>query len=330
MPKMQYETINLSEATRARIDQANAIIETYAADGYDLTLRQLYYQFVARGLIPNKQSEYKKLGNVISKGRRAGLIDWEAIVDRTRDLRSLSTWESPASIVAAVASQFRCDWWATQPTYVEVWFEKDALLGVFERAANARRVPYFSCRGYTSDSEIWSAAQRLRRESRRGGRRRDVVILHFGDHDPSGLDMTRDIRERLVLLGAPRTLDVRRLALNMDQITQYDPPPNPAKETDSRFAEYSVVYGDESWELDALEPSVLATLVADEVDTLVEAESWDNERLREKRGRAELAAISDEYAAVVEQFAPDVTVSLDDLDEEDLDEEEDEGEEDDA
>jgi hypothetical protein len=317
VPKIAYEHLNLSDKTLKTIALANDIIHTYAAQGYDLTLRQLYYQFVSRDLLPNKQTEYKRLGDIVSKGRRAGLIDWNAIVDRTRNLRSLGAWDSPSDIIAASASQFRYDWWAKQPVYVECWFEKDALMGVFERAANKYRVPFFSCRGYTSDSEVWSAAQRMASKARGG---KSTVVLHFGDHDPSGIDMTRDIRDRLRLFGAGR-VDVRRLALNQDQIDLYNPPPNPAKESDSRFVEYQALHGDESWELDALEPTVLGALVRDEVATLVEQSIWDAERLREAQARAELQEISDNYDDIAAAYPPR-TVTVDDLDE---DEEDDDG-----
>lgn len=301
-PKIRYEQHAFKSATLETIAQANRIIETYRAQGYDLTLRQLYYQFVSRDLIANKQPEYKRLGDVISKARRAGLIDWNAIIDRTRNLQSLSTWESPEAIIDAVSEQFRYNRWLTQPCYVEVWFEKDALMGVFERVANRYRLPFFSCRGYTSDSEVWGAAQRL--ASKKGQKK---IILHFGDHDPSGIDMTRDIGDRLRLFGVGK-LDVRRLALNMNQVEQYNPPPNPAKETDSRFAGYSALHGDESWELDALEPTVLAALVESQMSTIIDLAAWDAEVEREQQAKGELAAISARYADVADLVADDVVI----------------------
>lgn len=294
MPRIRYERHDFKEATLATIVQAREIIDEYSAQGYSLTLRQVYYQFVSRGLLENKQTEYKRLGDIISKARRAGMIDWQAIVDRTRNLQQLPSWESPSDIVAAVAQQFRYDRWEHQPTYVEVWFEKDALMGVFERPANQLRLPFFSCRGYPSDSEVWAAAQRL--EAKGAGR--DKVVLHFGDHDPSGIDMTRDIRERLELFGAG-FVEIRRLALNMDQVEEYQPPPNPAKESDSRIAGYREIHGDESWELDALEPRVLAQLVTDEVDTLIEREQWEEDVEREREARQELQMLSDNYEEIV-------------------------------
>lgn len=292
MPLIRYETTKFRGDTLAVIVAANAIIEEYDAQGYNLTLRQLYYQFVARDLIPNTQQSYKRLGDIVSKARRAGLIDWNAIVDRTRNLQSLSQWHGPSDILNAVAQQFRQDRWAEQPFYVEVWFEKDALMGVFERVAHRLRLPFFSCRGYTSDSEVWSAAQRLRSHVAQR-----VVILHFGDHDPSGIDMTRDIRDRLSLFGA--RVDVRRLALTMDQIERYTPPPNPAKETDSRFADYQSKYGDESWELDAMAPDVLAALVEDEIRDLVDTDAWEAHVEGEQQERERLSAIADHYPKII-------------------------------
>ena len=224
MPCIEYKTINFTEATRKTILSANAIIRQYRAEGYILTLRQLYYQFVARALIGNKQTEYNRLGSIINDARLAGLIDWKSIEDRTRNLRVLSHWDSPADIINSAAVSYREDLWKEQDYRVEVWIEKDALLGVIENVCDEFDVPYFSCRGYVSQSEMWSAAQRIIGCEGDG---KKVVILHLGDHDPSGLDMTRDIRDRLELFEAGP--EVIRIALTEEQIAEYDPPPNPAK-----------------------------------------------------------------------------------------------------
>lgn len=306
-PMICYEDRKFGVDRLAMIKKANEIIAIYAAQGYDLTLRQLYYQFVSRDLIANKQSEYKRLGACISEGRRAGLIDWDAITDRTRNLQSLGTWESPEEILAQDAREFRYDRWDSQPCYVEVWFEKDALMGVFERVAHEMRVPFFSCRGYTSDSEVWGAAQRL--ASKFDDEGKEVIVLHFGDHDPSGIDMTRDIRDRLSLFGAA-DVEIRRLALNMNQVRRYKPPPNPAKETDSRFVGYQDLYGDESWELDALEPTVLAALVRGEIRGLLDDGAWETDIKREKVARAQLQSLSDNYSKIAKRLR--VTIDEDD------------------
>ena len=293
--KIEYVKFNFAAKTISVIEQANQIIAAYAAQGYDLTLRQLYYQFVSRDLIANKQSEYKRLGSIINDARLGGLIDWNAITDRTRNLVDLAHWSNPAEIVEVCAQQFRNDKWADQCLRIEVWIEKDALSGVFNRVCNEEDIPYFSCRGYTSQSELWGAAMRHVRHQRRGQK---VTVLHFGDHDPSGIDMTRDITDRLHMFGADTT--VERMALNMAQVEEYSPPPNPAKDTDSRFTGYSDIYGDESWELDALEPNVLAQLVRDRVEALKDADRWEESVKIEEKHRKDLTSVSNMWEYVVE------------------------------
>lgn len=279
MSKILYVRKKFRPDSLARIEQANVIIEEYEAQGFSLTLRQLYYQFVARGYLENTERAYKGLGTLISDGRLAGLIDWDAIEDRTRNLQLLSRWENPAHAMTSIIDQYHIDWWHDQPYRVEVWIEKEALAGVFEQVCNEWDVPFFCCRGYTSQSEMWRAAVRLDSYPNQ-----QPVILHFGDHDPSGIDMTRDTVDRLrMFMDKPLQLD--RLALNMDQVRQYDPPPNPAKVTDSRFARYVEVYGDESWELDALEPQVLANLVEQAVAGYVDSDRLDETQKSESQHR---------------------------------------------
>jgi hypothetical protein len=115
-------------ATLAMIEQANAIIAEYQADGLRLTLRQLFYQFVARALLPNTFQNYKRLGGIITGGRDGGLIDWDALEDRVREVITHSAWDSPADIIAGAAGSYQEDLWATQRYRPEVWIEKAALL----------------------------------------------------------------------------------------------------------------------------------------------------------------------------------------------------------
>lgn len=272
MPYICYRKKKFGASALKTISLANEIIADYKSQGFELTLRQLYYQFVSRDLIPNSQREYKNLGTIINDGRLAGLIDWNAIIDRTRNLVSPSTWNSPKEIVEACASQFRSDKWEDQTIRVEVWVEKDALVGVVEKACDRFDVPFFACRGYTSQSEMWSAAQRLAGYVDDG---KDVLVIHLGDHDPSGIDMSRDIEERLHEFGCG-AIEVKRIALNMDQVQQYNPPPNPAKLTDSRCRNYMEIHGDESWELDALEPKIIVEMIEDEISQVLDQDAWDD------------------------------------------------------
>ncbi len=306
MPKIKYASFKFRQTTTEMIDRASQIIQAYQAQGLDLTLRQLYYQFVSRNWIANNDKEYNKLGNVISDARMAGLIDWDAIVDRTRYVREQSHWGSPADIVAACAGQFRLDKWARQPNYIECWIEKDALVGVIEGVCRQHDIPYMACRGYASASEVWRAGHnRIRRELQRdhdGCVQREATVLYLGDHDPSGIDMTRDVGERLrQFIGEPlcKHLSVVRVALNMEQIELYDPPPNPTKVTDSRATAYIDQFGHECWELDALDPVVIREMIEAEVLSRRDDELWDEAVQEEQAARSRLAAVAENWDDVV-------------------------------
>lgn len=295
--QIEYKSINFRSASLDLIKRVNGIISEYHSKGYDLTLRQVYYQLVARDVIPNNERSYKNLGNLISDGRLAGLIDWNAIIDRTRNLNRNSHWNSPAELVEACSEQFKFDKWEGQENYVEVWVEKDALKGIVGKVCGKLDVPYFSCRGYVSQSEMWEASQRLLLESAK----RDTYIIHLGDHDPSGRDMSRDIVDRLEVFGCyPR---FNRIALNMDQIDQYNPPPNPTKITDSRADAYISEFGNECWELDALQPEVIDRLIHAEVSSVLDMVQFNAMKQKEKDARKLLVNISSHWKEIENEYS---------------------------
>ena len=284
MPRICYEDHEFRKNSLDLISQASDILAEYEAQGYSVTIRQLYYQFVSRGLISNSQRSYNRIKSLMGKARLAGLIDWLSIEDRSRHVVSVQHWESPAKIIDAAAKSYRIDKWEGQAHRPEIWIEKEALAGVIAGVCQELDVSFFACKGYASLSEKWRAAQRLRKMLWNG---QTPVILHLGDHDPSGFDMTRDIEARLGLfVGSPVELD--RIALNMSQIEEYDPPPFWVKETDSRTPEYVRRYGTRSWELDALQPSVIVELIRDAVLALRDEEMWNAKVAEEEEHRAAL------------------------------------------
>jgi hypothetical protein len=282
-------------ATLAVVEQAIGIIAEYQAQGFTLTLRQLFYQFVARDLIKNTFNEYKRLGVIIRNARDGGLIDWSAIEDRTREVNTHSAWDSPADIVRSAADTYCNDPWESQRWRPEVWIEKDALLGVIEDVCTEYRVPYFAHRGNNSQTLQYQAGKRFSGYLRQG---LNPLVLHLADHDPNGIDMTRDNRERLALY-ARAEVEVRRVALNMDQVRRYRPPPNFAKEGDTRTSGYREQFGtDKCWELDALSPTVISDLIRDELEQLIEPKAWRKALAREERGRKLLEAAAANWTKV--------------------------------
>jgi hypothetical protein len=285
----------------------NQVCEEYAAQGYNLTLRQVYYQFVARGWGENGQKAYKRLGDTISEGRMAGLIDWSHIEDRARNVAgSFAGWDDPGQFIEGVKDGYYEALWEGQVYRPEVWVEKESLVDIVARACGRRRVPHLACKGYMSQSEMYSAAKRMRRRWLDG---LQPLVIHLGDHDPSGVDMTRDIEDRLSLMAGFR-VDVRRVALNMDQIEEYQPPPFWAKVTDSRARGYIAEYGEDSWELDALDPPVLDAVIQGAVEPLVDGTAWDEAEARQRENQDRINTIADRWGDLEDRW-DDVLAVLD-------------------
>lgn len=283
--KEQFISKRFSSQSLDKVIQAEVIINEYERQGFQLTLRQLYYQFVSRGYIKNTPREYARLGSVINDARLCGLIDWDAISDRSRYLRSRTHWDSPRQIIESAIHGYYVNKWQDSDQYVEVWVEKEALIDIVEQITRLWDCPCFACKGYVSQTAMYEAAQRF---ASYGGVC-DCTLFYLGDHDPSGLDMTRDIQERLNTFGGG--VEVERLALNMDQIREHNPPPNPAKTTDSRFKGYILEHGRESWEVDALEPKILSQLIENAILSKLDKEVWNQNVQREEREKAKMIGL---------------------------------------
>lgn len=303
-----------------RIEQLAAIVDEYQQQGLRLTARQLYYQCVTRMIVPNKDTEYKKLTALLTDARYAGMIDWDAIEDRGREPNSPSQWSDPARLVESALRAYRLPRWDGQPKYVELWVEKQALAGVLEPIASEFHATLMVNKGYSSASAMKESADRIRKASmvdeervNEADKELDEIIeehgkdspeyavasheigeemlsgscfrrphvLYLGDLDPSGEDMVRDIGERLTEFGVT-SLKVEKIALTMAQVKQYNPPPNPAKITDPRAGGYIAKYGNSSWEVDALPPNVLTQLIRQAFRKHVDKSKMDEIKKREE------------------------------------------------
>lgn len=247
------------------LKQIIEIVNAYSAQNITLTNRQLYYQLVSRDIIPNADAIYKRICTFITDARYAGLIDWEAIEDRGRTPEKHSDWANIKNLIKSATYSYRLPRWKDQDYYVELYCEKQAMESVLKPVADKFHIYFGVNKGYSSASTMYDLAQRIKEKIQDG---KKAVILYLGDHDPSGLDMVRDIKKRITefltegdeaveIYEEDENFQVVPLALNMTQIRQYNPPPNPAKITDPRAKWYISEYGNKSWELDALEPKVL-------------------------------------------------------------------------
>ncbi|WCD44190.1 putative DNA topoisomerase [Xylophilus phage Lumi] len=292
--RQQYTVEKFTSGNRDKIAVISSILNEYIKAGYKLTVRTLYYQMVARGFIPNNEREYKMITNLVSKARNAGLLDWDAITDGGRAFIANPHWESGKQILEGAAEGFDMDHWENQDRRVFCIIEKDALRSIVRGTCSQWDVPLMAAKGYPSASVVRDFVKYTCIPA--ADAHQHLVLLHMGDHDPSGIDMSRDLEERINLYGEGRfRIDFRRIALNMEQIEEQSPPPNPAKARDPRFLSYSDQFGDESWELDALTPQYTNSVLSDAIQEHLDQDAWDIKQ-------AQIDDVKDELRKVAENF----------------------------
>ena len=281
--------IALTEENKTKMRSIREIISSYATAGLKLSLRQLYYQLVSVNAIANSEKEYAKLSHMVVEMRMGGVLDWDAIEDRIRVPSLPYSAESISEAIRDVQRQYRRNRMLGQENYIEAWCEKDALSGILKQIVGPLHITLMINRGYSSCSAMYEAAQRLLAAQGLG---QELKVLYVGDHDPSGLDMVRDIEDRMIEFGVTN-LEVQHVALTDEQVEKYAPPPNPSKVTDPRAKNYIEKYGYECWEVDALKPEVLSEIVKKQIAPLIDADQFQKIMKLEMKDRDRLAIIAD-------------------------------------
>jgi hypothetical protein len=290
--KEEFVPHRFSAGRQKVLEQASDILDEYEVLGHKLTLRQLFYQFVARGLLPNSHKSYRLVCGVTNDGRDAGEIDWDMIEDRSRTLQQVGFDASPTAAIRYAAKTYREDLWRDQPYAPIVAIEKDALLGVIEPVCDRYRVGRLALRGNCSDTVLYELAKLCVEQADQD---KTPVVLLLTDHDPTGvMSMPPDITTRLERY-AEQEIEVRRLGLTIQQVKRFKPPNNPAKEKDPRYPAYRRLYGDKSWELDALSPDFIAELVETELQGLIDQELWDAALLLEAHNKRKIQEAADKW-----------------------------------
>jgi len=261
-----------------------------------LTLRQIYYRLVANYDYPNTKSAYTQLSKQLVKARNRRDIDETRIEDRSREFLGGEDYafetvkefiEYQTAMFLDSPRHYSRKIWTTQPEFIIIWVEKDALSRVIHSVANRFNVITAPSRGYASFTYIKEAIEKLPLD-------KDIIILHFADHDPSGLDMTRDLETRFkeyLPNEFKGTLQVERVALNYDQVRYYNLPPNPTKSADPRSINYIRHFGNECWELDAIEPGELQSIVNNAIVRHIDDDIWNETLEQERQDKEKLRVI---------------------------------------
>ena len=259
-----------------------AVVEI--AGEYDrMSVRQLYYQLVARGVIDKTEAAYKRVCDVSAQMRLDGSLDYRTIVDGHRSRRVVFAHDGIGSALESAQLLYRRNYWISQPVHVEVWCEKDALTGVIQPVCERYGVTYVATRGFPSITLRYESARAIVDTGK------PARIFYFGDHDASGQQISANLPAELRQHGADVT--VERVALDPWQVNLYRLPTRPGKRSDSRHAAFAAEFGDASVELDALSPSKLVDLVETAVLSEIDPVEWARAVAVEELEKETLASI---------------------------------------
>ena len=258
--------------TENRKQQADKILEVVndLNDYYPLTLRQVYYRLVAAQVIENKRSRYNDLSKVIKQMRLDKMLPWNVIEDRTRRVSVKRGYTDAGEYLKGKVDSMGYTGFSRcmvqgQEKYIEIWVEKDALSRVFEDVAWDYCLRCVTCKGYQSVSFIKAYQERAQKAL---DNKQEPVVLYFGDFDPSGVQMFEAAQNSLENDFGIHGVRYERVALNLDDIRNYNLPNNPeaVKKTDRRYQAFVNRYGEYAVELDALHPRELKNIAVEAVE----------------------------------------------------------------
>jgi hypothetical protein len=268
--------------TKHNIDKLNLVKEILLelSEYRPLTLRQVYYQLVGKGCIENNKSQYVMLSRLLKWARIDGYISWSDIEDRVRDFHRAGGWSNIDSYISCeidgLFNYYSRDLAQSQPKYIEIWIEKDALSSIFTKAASEYCVPVTVCRGFSSVSFLNDFKDRLERYANG----RQAMMLYFGDFDPSGVEMMESMKITLQDELGLTDIEFKRIGLLKDDIEKYNLPHNPValKQKDTRAEKHVKQYGELAVELDALRPNVLEQKIKTAIEAEFDLEAFDKEK----------------------------------------------------
>jgi len=268
--------IKRSRRTKKAIETLKEHLYGVVEELQPVTVRQVFYQMVNRGLIAKTEAEYdNSVGRLLTQMRLEGELPFDWIADNTRWMRKPRTYSSLESAIKRTAEAYRRSVWDCQDVYVEVWLEKDALAGILYDITAPWDVPLMVVRGFSSISYLHEAAETIMAVDK------PTYLYYFGDYDPSGVDIPRNVEVRLREFAPEAEIYFERVAVNPDQIVEMNLPTRPTKKSDSR----SKGFEDESVEVDAIPPNVLRVLAERRITQHINSNQYEVMQLAEGEER---------------------------------------------
>lgn len=256
------------------------------ADEYDvMTVRQLYYQAEMRHVVGKTDSDYDKVQRAVVQMRRQGFLAYDKIVDSHRERKRMYQHGSMHEALENMYQLYRRNYWLDQPEHVEIWCEKDALTNIINPVCSDYGVSFSALRGFDSESFIYDSAIDLKRMGK------PSHVYYFGDHDPSGWWIARNLGPSLRGFGAP--VSVHHVAVTPRQVASWQLPTRTAKRTDKRLPGFIAYFGsDQCTEVDAIAPDTLRMLVKRCIMQHIDVEAWERAARDEALERETLESIA--------------------------------------
>lgn len=258
-----------------------AAMKKITEEAHPITGRGIGYKLFAAGLIDN-MGEMNMVYRALKIAREEGTIPWEWVVDETRELELISTWHSPSH--CADGFFYRRDLWQTQPHTVEVWSEKGTVRGLLWPVLSKLGVGFRVMHGFSSATSVWDV-------SNQGNDDRPLIALYIGDYDPSGMCMSEhDLPKRIKEYNGDH-ITLKRIALTAEQTGPLPSFSVETKSRDTRYKWFKQTFGDRCWELDAMDPRQLRSLVETEINALIDRDLWDRQEAKEAREKKSIETL---------------------------------------
>jgi hypothetical protein len=248
--------------TQREMELLREIIEHVVSSDHPMTVRQVFYRLVSLGAIEKSEASYRSVVvRLLTKMRLEGQLPWAWITDGTRWMHKSVRYGSVEEALEATRRHYRRDYWRELDHYVEVWLEKDALAGVLYQVTDEWGVPLMVTRGFASLSYVHNAAETIARV------RKPTFIYYFGDYDPSGVEIDRNLERRLREFAPHSRIAFERVAVRREQIDELQLPTRPTK----RAANHGHgLHEGESVEVDAIPPATLLAMVRGAIERHVD------------------------------------------------------------
>lgn len=275
--------------TKAEMEALREAIYAALEDDHPMTVRQVFYRLTVRSVVPKTENQYKNtVCRLLANMRRDEVVPYGWVADNTRWVRRAQTYDSMEEALRQTARTYRRSLWSEGDVYVEIWLEKEALAGVLVEETDRWDIPLYVTRGYPSLSYLHEAAETINDIGK------PTILYYFGDHDPSGVDISRNVREGIKeFVDRPELVTFKRVAVRREQIEAWNLPTRPTKRSDSR----SKNFDGRSVEVDAIPPKALRGLVRECVERHVNRRELEMLRNIEEQERATLSHIAENLAA---------------------------------